>query len=59
MAGVMLVAGGLTPVSIHISMVGSYQHKPSVSHGNGTIWYAWKGPYYSLKFTEMKFSHSN
>ena len=38
---------------------GRYQHKPSVSHGNGTIWYAWKGWYYSLKFTEMKFNHSN
>ena len=38
---------------------GRYQHKPSVSYANGIIWNAWKGWYYSLKFTEMKTRRNN
>ena len=33
---------------------GPYHHNPVISSGNGTIWYIWKGSFYSLKFTEMK-----
>ena len=38
---------------------GLYHHNPVVNSGNGTIWYHWKGFYYSLKFTEMKARHNN
>ena len=43
--------------SSHIN--GPYQHNPVISYGNGIIWSAWKGLYYSLKFTEMKTHHNN
>ena len=38
---------------------GPYHHNPVISIVNGIIWAAWKGPYYSLKFTEMKTRRSN
>ena len=38
---------------------GPYQHNPILSSYNGTLWYHWKGPYYSLKFTEMKTRRNN
>ena len=38
---------------------GRYHRNPVVSIANGTIWYHWKGWYYSLKFTEMKTRRNN
>ena len=43
----------------HSHLNGPYSHTPSVSSAYmGIIWRHWKGPHYSLKFTEMKL-HSN
>ena len=38
---------------------GPYHHNPVISIVNGTIWYTWRGWYYSLKFTEMKTRRNN
>ena len=38
---------------------GLYHHNPVLSIANGTIWYHWKGWYYSLEFTEMKTHRNN
>ena len=37
---------------------GRYYHNPFLSSEKGIIWVTWKGPYYSLKFTEMKTRHN-
>ena len=38
---------------------GPYHHNPVLSSSSGIIWVAWKGQYYSLKFTEMKTRRNN
>ena len=38
---------------------GRYHLSPVLITSNGIIWVAWKGPYYSLKFTEMKTRRNN
>ena len=52
-----VVAGGIMPASIHISMV-CINIYPVINPYNGIIWYTWKGSEYSLKFTEMKTRHN-
>ena len=43
----------------HSHLNGLYHHNPVVSSANGIIWRHWKGPLYSLKFTEMKKRRNN
>ena len=43
----------------HSHLNGPYHHNPVLSSANGIIWRHWKGPLYSLKFTEMKTRRNN
>ena len=43
----------------YASLNGDYLGGTTESYGKGVVWYQWKGYYYSLRTSEMKFKMKN